>query len=841
MASQKWHKIKEVFHTASSLPPDERPEFLERACQGDSDIRAEVERLLDSINQANDFLESPHDDFRPILGGVTNFDEMVAGQQIGPYQIVNVIGEGGMGVVYLARRADGTFKKDVAIKLIKRGMDTRTVLRRFALERQTLAMLNHPNIARLYDGGSTDDGLPYFVMEHIAGLPITKYCREKRLSIEDRLRLFRKVCAALSYAHRNLVIHRDLKPANILVDASGEAKLLDFGIAKLLSADEATATSEMTAQGACFVTPEYASPEQIKGQQVSTSSDVYALGILLYELLTGRRPYSFQNRSPLEIERTITKANPVPPSQAITPSQASGGQIGISAGKLSKKIKGDLDTILMKALQKEPDRRYDSVDQLSDDLRRHLEGVPIIARQDSTKYRVGKFIKRHRIGLAFLVAIFAALLAGIAGFSWQAEIARKEASKANQTLTFLRKMLSSADPLSAGRKLTATEMLDKAAERIPKELQPFPEIEGEIRSILGEAYQHQGDYDKAYEHFQANIELLSNHYGNNDPLVANGFRELAVIEHYRGNLTEADSLYRRALTLYRQIGETNSGDYAVAMNDFGTILLDHAQYDSAKNVFENSLHLMKQVFEKNHFQIGSALNNLAFVLDEQGDYTRADTVYSEALTVFRHNFGSEHPEIANSLNNLAFVKLNLGDTLACLQLHEEALSMQRKILGEDHPDIGVTLHNIAAVTFYKKEYNRAKPRAAEVIEIFSKHYPPDHIYLGSAYFLMGRILSALDEQDAEDYLIKTRKIRTAQYDASHPLIASSDLELGIHYVRNEKWKAAETALLNAHAFYAQAEGQEKNLRRTRTLLVEVYQKQGQLHLAAAYRKMPGDK
>ena len=393
-AAERWARVKELFEAAVDLDPNQRAAFLEKECGGDEALRSEIESLLKSDEQTGGFIEQPAfaipRDLFP-----DNVEEPFVGRQFGAYQVIREIGRGGLGAVYLAARADDEYRKQVAIKVIRRGLDTDDIIRRFRNERQILAQLDHPNIARLIDGGTTDDGLPYFVMEYVNGEPINAYCDANALPTTERLTLFRKVCAAVTYAHQNLVIHRDLKPSNILVTQEGEPKLLDFGIAKLLGTGDELFTQTIPALR--VMTPEYASPEQVKGEKITTTSDVYSLGVLLYELLTGQRPYRLKTRTPEEIARAITEQEPERPSTAVTRADPGSLQSPI---RNSKSLRGDLDNIVLMAMRKEPARRYSSVGQFSEDIRRHLEGLPVVARKDTVRYRSEKFVKRHKVGVA---------------------------------------------------------------------------------------------------------------------------------------------------------------------------------------------------------------------------------------------------------------------------------------------------------------------------------------------------------------------------------------------------------------------------------------------------------
>jgi non-specific serine/threonine protein kinase/serine/threonine-protein kinase len=429
MNPDRWQRLEDLFHAALDRDPAERDAFLTEACAGDQDLRREVERLMHADEQASVFVDSAAAGVERIASTV-----LPEGRQVGAYRIVRELGRGGMGSVYLGERADAQFDMRVAIKLIKRGMDTDAVLQRFRHERQILAALEHPNIARLLDGGTTDEGLPHFVMEYVDGQPIDEYCRAHRLTLEQRLDLFRQVCAAVSYAHQHLVVHRDIKPSNILVTADGVPKLLDFGIAKLLETGDEAFTLATEAGGQVMMTPQYASPEQLRGERVTTVSDVYGLGVLLYELLAGARPYDVVGRSPEEVRQIVTARDPVRPSVMAA---RNGDEV------LSRRLRGDLDTIVLTAMRTDSAERYASVALLADDVRRHVEGLPVVARGDSWTYRTARFIRRRKLGVAAAAAIVISLIGGVIATSWQARVAREERARAERRFADVRRLSTS--------------------------------------------------------------------------------------------------------------------------------------------------------------------------------------------------------------------------------------------------------------------------------------------------------------------------------------------------------------------------------------------------------------
>ena len=417
-AARRWRRLDQLFGEASELPAPRREEWLGALPPEDQTHVAELRSLLAAHDRGGDFLEAAVEQAERALGAGPEPDPL--GRRIGAYRLVRLLGRGGMGAVYLAERADRAFRRRVAIKLLPWALATPEARDRFRLERQTLAGLAHPHIARLLDGGETEDGLPYLVMEYVDGEPIDRYCQRHGLDLERRLRLFREVCAAVADAHRNLVVHRDLKPANILVTAGGEVKLLDFGIAKLLPGAQAEAADHLTRAGRLALTPLFASPEQVRGEPVTTATDVYGLGLLLFRLLTGTHPYRLETASPAAVERVVCERPPPRPSLA-----AAAGMAGLGLAALRRRLRGDLDNIVLMALRKEPERRYASVERLAEDVRRHLELLPVRARPDTLTYRAGKFARRHRAGLAATALVAASLLGGLLATTREARIAER--------------------------------------------------------------------------------------------------------------------------------------------------------------------------------------------------------------------------------------------------------------------------------------------------------------------------------------------------------------------------------------------------------------------------------
>jgi eukaryotic-like serine/threonine-protein kinase len=510
MNPERWQRIKEIVYEAVELDARQRQAYLERACNGDTTLRREVETLVAASDEAGTFL----DQIVPPHGAA---DDDLAGSMIGPYRLTVEIGRGGMGIVYRAVRED-EYRQFVAIKIVKHGLNAGDMLVRFRHERQILALLNHPNIARMLDGGTTQDGRPYFVMELVAGRPIDAYCDENQLGIKERLRLFVKVCAAVAHAHRHLVIHRDLKPDNILITSDGEPKLLDFGIAKVFTPDQQEGGSTLTSAWVRLLTPDYASPEQVLGERITTATDIYSLGAVLYELLTGAKVHRLANASITELERVICRTD------ALKPSESPGAK---------RELRGDLDTILFKALQKQPERRYLHVEQFAEDIGRYLEGQPVLARPDTFRYRAGKFCRRNKAVTAAAAVVLITLIAGVIGISWQARIARRERAIAERRFNDVRKLAGSM----------------------------IFEVDGEISLVAGATKARELLLARSLEY----LDRLSKDAGNNPDLareLAAGYEKVAGVRGLGGvanlGLPEvAVENIRKALTLREQVLASN--------------------------------------------------------------------------------------------------------------------------------------------------------------------------------------------------------------------------------------------------------------------------------------------
>ena len=606
---ERWARISDLFDTASALSPSDRPSFLDHACQGDTALRAEVESLL-----ACDLPEDAALDagvWRALGGVASEIRAAVSAlDRVGPYRVLSRIGEGGMGTVYLAER-DGD--PPVAVKVI-RGIIGEDGLRRFRAERQMLASLQHPGIARLLDGGTTDGGLPYLVMEHVDGVAIDEYCAARELGAADRIRLVRRVCDAISHAHRSLVVHRDVKPSNILVTADGTPKLLDFGIAKLLAGD-GTDAEATTAPSGRLLTPDYASPEQLRGEPITTATDVYSLGVLLCELLTGERPA---------------------PLSAALP------------------IAGDLATIVHTALEEDPVRRYASVDHLSADLQRFLERRPILARPSTWRYRAGRFVRRNRAATA-TAATFAIVVVGFAiALTASARRAARERDAAERVTSMLVRLLSESGGRSDGREAaTARDLVDRGVEQVRRDLRDQPALQARLFETLGAMYAGLGLVDRAEAVLQESIAAGRAAGGADSQAGARTMWRLAEALRERGRLDEAEPLARAAFEMSVRLVGTRNPQSAQMLNTLGTILYARGRQAEAVPMFLEATAVFRETLGPDHPIVAAGLANTAMSLRDRGDLAGAEAMAREALTLRNRMFGQELAETERMLAGVA--------------------------------------------------------------------------------------------------------------------------------------------------------------------------------------------
>jgi serine/threonine-protein kinase len=724
------NRLEELLAEALDLPPDEREAFLDVACAGNATLRAEISELLALHDEAEEFFDELSGDIAA-AGPLELESAAHSGLRIGPYRTLAAIGQGGMGAVYRAERVDGEFDQDVALKLLHRDMDTPELRTRFLAERQLLAGLSHPRIAHLLDGGVTDEGRPYFVMEMVEGKPITRYCFENAVSTDEVLRLFLDVVDAVSYLHRNLVVHRDLKPSNIFVDHTGQVKLLDFGIAKLLA--DVPEAAPATRTGQQLMTPEYAAPEQLLGEPVTTATDVYALGVLLYELLTGQRPHDRRGA----VGRSPTQELPPTPSSVMrsrgnrkgAPPAEQPEDAKTEATTPRRRITRDLDAICLMALRPDPEARYKSAEQIGQDIERHLEGQPVRARKGTTAYRAGLFVRRHRSGVLISSALMVLMILGLAremGLRGEAERAQREAevqaAKAVAVSQFLGDLLSSVDPSKAqGEEVAVADVLAQASASIAEspELAEQPEVEAAIRRTIGNTYVSLGRYVDSQEHIERAAALLG-WPESRDPDALSVAAELGVLYQHLGLFEESADLLGKVLDArVETLGEEHPASL-MSLNQLADLYFAMGRIDEVEPLDRKTLEIRRRVLGEDHPDTLRSLNGLAATLFNQGRYAEAAPLFEEGLAIRRRTLGESHPDTLTLANNLAANYLELGRYAEAEALQREVVEGRTRVLGEAHDQTAMSVHNLGVALAQLGRYEEAEKELRRAIAVREK-------------------------------------------------------------------------------------------------------------------------
>ncbi len=828
-------RVAEIVKAALELEPREWPGFLAESCAGDSELRTEVESLLQFQKEASAFIEDPalH------IAAQTLSREAVEGVPgpIAGYRVLAKIGEGGMGNVYLAE--DETLGRKVALKVVRPFTSTAGIVARFRHEERILASLNQPNIAQLYGAGATPDGTPFFVMEYVEGARIDEYCRRENLSLRARLELFRKVCAAVQHAHQRLVIHRDLKPSNILVSAVSEPKLLDFGIAKLLEAENAPASFAPTLVG--VMTPDYASPEQVRGEAITTASDVYSLGVVLYEMLTEARPYRSKSRRPEEVARAVTEELPARPSTVVADDPQ-------SAIRNPKSLRGDLDNILLMALRKEPERRYSSVAQFAEDIRRHLEGRPVIARKDTVGYRTAKFIRRNKIAVGAAALVALSLLGGMIATARQAQIAiaardraQRQAIKAERVTTFLQNVLGFSDPGWASsnperkRDATVEEALREATRRAGIELADEPEALAAVHFTVGNSYRTQSRLTEAEPHLRAALDLRRRVLGPANSETGQSMVALAEWAIASGQHAEGEKLLQEALPIFQAANDRRW--LAIALSDMGAVKIRTADYSGAEKFLHQALDSAQDLPGGDRALRAIAYGQLGAARREQGDLNRAAEFLQKSIEEYRALPGEPRVELGAALNELAGVAYLQQDDDRASRLAGEAFELYQRALGESHQSTAYPLMLQAEIHYRHGDDARAHEQIAHALEIQKRALPPEHLDLARSRITLGKIMMRRgDSRAAEVDLRAALETLTRALPVGHGAIAAAQGALGECLTRQDRPAEAEPLLLASYAVFAKTGG-DGDLRSkiARERLVALYQAWGRPDEAARYR------
>jgi len=807
MEVERWKRIEELFNLADGRSPEEQLDILTRACGDDTAMLDEVVELLRSSEAAGSRFEDVVRKAGVEALAETPVQEEArpdgAGRRVGAYRLGKQIGSGGMGAVFEAERADDEFRKRVAVKLIKGGMVSGANLERFLRERQVLADIDHPNVARLIDGGTDEEGQPYLVMEQIEGRPFDRFCDEERLPVSERLLLFRQVCAAVCEAHKSLIVHRDIKPANILVTPDGTPKLLDFGIAKILEpGGDQTATQEQ------LLTPEFASPEQLQRKPITTSTDIYSLGVLLYHALTGRKPFESGTKPIHEVVRSICEEDPPPPSSAILqPADREGapGPVeiarnrGCSVDKLRRRLAGDLDNIALTALHKTPERRYASVEQLSADVKRHLDGLPVMAHRDTFRYRAAKFIRRHRTAVMAAALILLALVAGLgfAGYglfkaesalsretqalsrekkarinaSAEAERARIEAAAQRRVVDFLIEIFRSPEPSrTRGKTVTARDILKKGALSIKTSLEEDAGVRVRLMDVIGDAFVSLGLYSDAEPLFEQELELCLEQYGSDHRRTAEAYLNLSDLRKQQLQLDEAFSLGERGLEIARLVSKDEFLFFS-CLHNLADVQKVKGNFDEAERLLEEAIAGYTRLLGEDHRHTLDLLCSKADFFKALGLYSKAEKIVERVLKTHRSSLGSDHPLALTAMNRLASLYMSQDRNSEAEELLLEAVDRCRTVLGVDHPDTLSTLSSLAILYVRLGRFSEAETLFETLHGNYSHQYDSFLNDMGGFHHYQGNL------SEAERYYRQSLEMRRGELDEDHPKIIVSTQNL----------------------------------------------------------------
>ncbi len=852
-------QMEDIVRRAESLGPRERADFVRQACGNDVPLLSQVLSMLGTRAQQPEYWDEIPD-AAPLESTVR-----MEGQRLGPYRIVRKLGSGGMGDVYLAERADEQYQQQVAIKLVRAGAFAAQVHSRLRMERQILARLQHPNIARLLDGGQTDDGTPYIVMEYIEGEAIDTWCDRRRLGLAERVALVQTVCGAVHYAHQNLIVHRDLKPNNILITTDGTPKLLDFGIAKLLDNRQSLHTMAVTHLDYRVMTPAHASPEQVRGDVITTASDIYVLGVLLYELLCGRRPFQLDGSRVTDLERIICEQEPMAPSAMVLRTMTDAPELladiatcrNLTGPRLRRELSGDLDNIIMMAMRKDASRRYASAEQLAADLQRHYTGQTVLAASDSWIYRSRKFIGRHALAVGASVLATLALTAFSTVTYLQAQriarerdIAAAERTRAEQVSSFLVELFELSDPSrSRGNQLTARELLDLGARRISNGLANQPLTRATLMGTIGGVYgslglygdavslqrealaalqklrgphdaevikattalgvtlREQGQFDEAYRTLTNAMQAQSAAAGATALDLAPIVIELGRLAEYRGQLDVARRLYERSVGLYRQFGMDRQPEMSSALNDLAGLLLQRGEYAEAARLYRTALDIDRSTLGQDHPQVAVHIQSLALTLQRQGLLDEAEPLYAQSLDLMQRVLGPQHPTTLDAL-------ANYGTFLRRTGQHERAEATFRDVLRRDiaargagHAFVGHDHVNLGNVLIDRARAGEAVEEFTAALAIYDKALPAEHGYVAAALSGLGRAQLELGElTNAERTLRRATAMGEQQLPADSAPLAQARSSLGRVLLQQQHYEAARALLERAYPVLVKTQG-----------------------------------
>jgi serine/threonine protein kinase/tetratricopeptide (TPR) repeat protein len=855
-----WPRLQELFARALTCAPDKRIEFVTQETTGEPELRAELLALLESVGDTNTgpLSRAVGMAYADVL---EEQDRGAVGQVVGNYRLVSILGRGGAGTVYLGERADHQYSAKVAVKIVDPATLNGSLGARFRAERQILASLNHPNIARLLDAGETESGAPYLIMEYVGGEPLDKYCDNKQLSVEARLRLFEQICAAVQYAHQNLIVHRDLKPANIMVTPDGTPKLLDFGIAKLLDLGEGAQVMDMTRLNDRLLTPEYASPEQILGGNITTSSDVYSLGVILYQLLCGLRPYKVpQSGSQLELERSICVSDPERPSVAIKNTQRSSAPLAnlIAQGrsttpeKLTRALQGDIDSIVLRALRKEPDHRYSSVEQFAADVHRYLTSEPVQARQGNWLYYGQRFARRHTLGVAagagflvFVIGVAIVMSVQREQIAVALERARDDAQRAETVSEFMLDVFGAADPfVHFGKEPSARTLLEQAARRIQTDLDQQPAVRARLLETIGRSYRRMGQPDRAVPYLSDALRLQETLNADANR-IGSVLMELATAQREAALYDESDHTFARAMRVVEAVQDTQTEAYAQLLSDLGRLEMIRNNIEQAQAHFLKALDLMRQVRGADDHEVGSILTELSSVYIWKDDLETAERTARAAVQTFARA-PETHPDRVIAERELAEILLYRNRLDLAAPLFERSIAALRLIYGEDNAIVAETLGSLAQLRSAQGRYSEAESLLRRALTIHREAGSTITHEIGYLQTLLAAVL--LNQQryaDSEPLLRETLDLFARSLPSDHQYVASAEHYLGEALLGQRKYTDAATVLTASMNRWARTGAPAWRVARTKNTLGEVFYRQGRMAeaeeaLVTTFRELAGD-
>ncbi len=888
--TQQWHKLHGLFHRACVLAPSEQQAFVREQTANEpalgqqllAMLRSQVSERTSSLSRAIGcaLVDVIEDQRRALLGKV-----------LGSYRLTSVLGQGGTGTVYLAERADKQYSAQVALKVVDSSPSHIGLSARFRAERQILANLNHPNIARLLDAGETESGQPYLVMEYVRGEPLDQYCDSRNLDLHARLQLFAKICAAVQYAHQNLIVHRDLKPANILVTEEGIPKLLDFGIAKLLRSDEEHNAQALTRAADRLLTPEYASPEQILGSNVTTASDVYSLGVVLYELVSGLRPYNVPaSHSQLELERSICLSDPDRPSAGLSRASESNRlpleQIAqtrsSSIERLRRQLCGDIDSIVMRTIRKEPQHRYSSVEHLIEDIRRYLNNEPVHARQGNWLYYGRRFAQRHTAGVlggagfvVFVLGIAIVMSIQRQQIALALEQATRDGQRAETVSEFMLNVFSAADPyMHFGKEPTARALLEQAAGRIQSDLSQQPDVRARLLEAIGISYTRMGHPDRAITFLQEAVQIHRD-MGAADSKLGPVLAALAVAQRESAKYEESDRTLTEALAVARRASDAPSEQYATLLIDLSRLEMLRGNVSEAQKHITSAHAVMKDVRGPDDPKLGAILIDLSNVLVWANDLSDAERHAREAIRIYAR-LPETHPDRIYAESNLARILTYLHRLDEAAPLLERVLAAQRFVYGNNNNDVADTLGHLAqlriaqgqfepaerlirdaldiheaagssvtlkfgflrtmlaTVLLKRRNHLEAEILLRETLDLFATSLPPDHQYVASAEYYLGEaLLGQYKLRDAEAVLISSMN-RWKRTDAPAWRVSRSKNALGEVLFKQKRFTEAEEYLTSTFIQLALDSGADRETKqKARDRIEEFYRSRGQREKLAA--------